>query len=113
MPNAPNFSPASYALQRQGTEEGIRVEEHGDFVILYSVKESVERGQKLDTHQFQVAPRRAQSERCMLAFLTLSVKQEERNSELVAQVINSVWVAARGITFNYEVRHHRLQAIPR
>lgn len=97
----PDFSPAGDFLSREESAT-TRVETRQDAIIAYSVESSVEDGLPLDSHQFQVLPKRAIASHSMIAFLTLSVKHDATASQFVQQTIEDTWAVARTVVFKYE-----------
>lgn len=102
-PNRPDFSPAEDYLSNESSAAA-RVETRQDAIIAYSVQRSVENGVQLDSHEFQVRPKRAVAAHSIVAFLTLSVTHDDSASEFVRQMIEDTWSIARTVVFNYTGR---------
>jgi hypothetical protein len=100
-PDRPDFSPAGDYLTREDSPSA-RLEVRPDVIIAYTVEDAVEDGMRLDSHQYQVLPKRAVHGHSIVAFLTLSVKHESADSQVIRQMVEAVWSVARSTVFKNE-----------
>jgi hypothetical protein len=99
-PDKPGFNPLDGILSHPDAPQPTSLEDHGDCVIA----QFVHTHSKLETHTFRVLPKKAFPDHWAQAILTLSIKQEARDSEFVRGVVQQTWEIARKIRFDHDTK---------
>lgn len=102
MPANPNFNPADDFFRRPEAKLVIRIEQLGETVVAYTVKQTFKDGVAFKSHQFRVLPTRPAGGFALVAFLTLSVRCDDGLEDFVQHVLEDTWEIARKIRFNFK-----------